>query len=613
MATEEALLSVSGLRPKVTPQATPRRDGGVSAKPLYGMQLLEPPVAAPPKRRLKLKSPKKAAAAPEPVSMEGQLLDGFALVNACGAELPEECERAVLTGAFYSDVEVEDLFHFTELRMLDLGDNRIPDLAALARLPAPVDLRLPCNNLHAVTVPPGAFATLKSLDLSYNSLEAEALAALAPLPSLENLDLTCNCIGALAAAEHFPAGAFARLETLALGAQKPPLRVKALGALAALPRLRLLQLPANRIKAAPSTLAAASEQPPFPALQVLDLASNAIEHESHLSPLLPAPHLREIILWGNPLSAVLMGGVTPSTAEEGQMAMPGTDGRVLLSLAKPAPKRLPPIAQLYGEALYGAGPEKPLLPALEFGPEDRIAQAFERLQGKLDAAQRGAMGPVAEEEHHDAEQLVAEEEGDGRRMTAAEVERALLSLKAPTVDADEVMGDEDAEMRQAAEEAEEARDTVFLTGLATTSGAGEGEDEDEQDEEEWGRGGMPLYTGPARRAGGVFGGGDPGASIKALRFALDHPLTRDDDYGAPDPHHRKLTKSLANRRVETRPVLPVGVEAKEALAKAQQVQSIQEILDSMKNRLAQVEKTMLAQAEKADSGAVAPSTQPDMA
>jgi hypothetical protein len=54
---------------------------------------------------------------------EGAMLDGFAIVGACAADLPEECFQATLSGRGFVDVEMADLEHFGELSMLDVGDN----------------------------------------------------------------------------------------------------------------------------------------------------------------------------------------------------------------------------------------------------------------------------------------------------------------------------------------------------------------------------------------------------------------------------------------------------------------------------------------------------------
>ena len=63
-----------------------------------------------------------AAVAPAyPAPGEGAVLDGFAIVGGCAAELPEECFQVTLTGRGFVDVEPDDLFHFAELSMLDVG------------------------------------------------------------------------------------------------------------------------------------------------------------------------------------------------------------------------------------------------------------------------------------------------------------------------------------------------------------------------------------------------------------------------------------------------------------------------------------------------------------
>jgi hypothetical protein len=132
-------------------------------------------------------------------------LDGFAMLEASGAELPEGFELA--------GVVLQDLAFFRNLIILNLGDNKLGANGVCdilnklgSALPNLVDLRLHCNGLTGILPlsrvgfygAPEAlpdeplFPNLEILDLSYNALNAESIACLAGLPRLRELDLTAN-------------------------------------------------------------------------------------------------------------------------------------------------------------------------------------------------------------------------------------------------------------------------------------------------------------------------------------------------------------------------------------------------------------------------------------
>ena len=256
-------------------------------------------------------------------------------------------------------------------------------------------------------VPAGAFLKLSSLDLSFNMLSSHALAALSRLPALRTLDLTCNEIADIPAELAAPphpgdAPAFARLEALALGSNS--LDGAAVAALSALPSLKVLLLPKNRISAlpAPPSAAAPGALPPayFPALQAIDLASNLIAAESGVAPLAAAPQLIRIVLWGNPVAALVARAGGSRGGSSSALGAPPTllgdgSGPALL-VAKPAVPGRPTVTALYSAAppaaidgaLSGVGGSGEELFS-EFSSaavDERLAGAFERLDEAIAAA-----------------------------------------------------------------------------------------------------------------------------------------------------------------------------------------------------------------------------------
>lgn len=164
---------------------------------------LQPPPARPPRNQRKFLAVGRGAAKRRPSPWpeereEGALLDGFALLDACQVEEPEEAVQAVLEGCGLSSAVASDFAFFTQLTHLDLGDNRL-QLGQLAGLPALLELHLDCNGVRSVALPSGGFARLEVLNLAYNALTVDAVASLAQLPCLRELDLTANQLNALPA------------------------------------------------------------------------------------------------------------------------------------------------------------------------------------------------------------------------------------------------------------------------------------------------------------------------------------------------------------------------------------------------------------------------------
>ena len=255
------------------------------------MQTIELAVPPPPvpRRKRPFIVPNAIAPPPPPAPPAEVVLDGFVLLEACRCEDPDEAEKAVLEGCGISSVISEDLTFFRKLSHLDLGDNNVP-LAALAYLPALIELHLDCNGLTEVSIPAGGFPVLEVLNLSYNGLNSAAVAALADIPALRQLDVSMNELSALPAdMSGFHALQSLNCEHNKLGSEASWL------SLGTLPGLRSLSLAHNRVDG----LSPSSSEAAFAQLATLDLSHNHITREEALLPILQMGALRTLLLYGN--------------------------------------------------------------------------------------------------------------------------------------------------------------------------------------------------------------------------------------------------------------------------------------------------------------------------
>lgn len=101
-------------------------------------------------------------------------------------------------------------------------------------------------------------------------------------------------------------------------------------------------------------------------------------------------------------------------------------------------------------------------------------------------------------------------------------------------------------------------------------------------------------------------GGDCTAAIKALRFALAHPLVGEDEGLGPKPNWFKSTASVRAKQRE-RHVPPEPVRPPPSLPplldfKATKIASIEDVLAGMKDRLAVVEASLVQQLGQEEEG-----------
>ena len=276
--------AVPELRPPVVVSRRVVNAGSVPGMP-------EQPFGAPRVRKLvQPRLPPPEVYVPPPPS----ILDGFSLLAAAGCDEPERATVANMPGQNLVGVEAGDMPYFTSLAALDVSDNQLGSMGALAGLADLRELKLSCNHLCSLGLPPSCFACLRVLDCAYNSLGPEDLLPLCALPSLVWLDMTSNRVDVIL--PEICAG-FAVLEVFSLGSQRPRLSASDLEPLAQLPRLRVLHLPSNAIASVPLL-------PPdaFPCLELLDMRSNAVEDTAAVAPLARCARLREVLLHGNPMA-----------------------------------------------------------------------------------------------------------------------------------------------------------------------------------------------------------------------------------------------------------------------------------------------------------------------
>jgi len=231
---------------------------------------------------------------PEPAEPPPCVLEGFRLLDLCKVEFPEHAVICDASSINATSVVEEDLYFYSQLRVLDASRNQLP-FAPLSAFPALQELRLACNGVRELGPLDGRFQRLRSLDLSYNAVPLEAVVELAKIPFLQELDLTCNRL------THFPGPEvlrdFGQLERLCLERNQiedPELLVS----LSSLPRLQVLYLGYNYLTGFPREAAAPGG---FPCLHTLNLAFNYITSEDELVPVVHLHKLETLVLYGNPL------------------------------------------------------------------------------------------------------------------------------------------------------------------------------------------------------------------------------------------------------------------------------------------------------------------------
>nr|XP_035121345.2 X-ray radiation resistance-associated protein 1 isoform X8 [Callithrix jacchus] len=202
---------------------------------------------------------KKGSRQGNQVDLPGRILDqAFLLKHHCVKKPSDLCTINV-SGLKFSKAKENDFKHFHSVVYINASENLLP-LEAFHTFPALKELDLAFNGIKTIYVKYGDFKLLEFLDLSFNSLTAEAICDLGILPHLRVLLLTGNGLTSLppnlAVAEQeasvtsltskryllrFPA-----LETLMLDDNRLS-NPSCFASLAGLRRLKKLSLDENRI------------------------------------------------------------------------------------------------------------------------------------------------------------------------------------------------------------------------------------------------------------------------------------------------------------------------------------------------------------------------------
>lgn len=158
-------------------------------------------------------------------------MDGFFLLEASGAEFPEDVKQLHATDrGLTAIVEVsggrilltrnmiigyllilqDDMTFFSELIVADVSENFLR-FESFGAFPVLQDFRIACNNIRQIGELRG-FAWLMYLDLSYNQLDISSVSRLEGLVNLKEVDLSGNNLGALPATM----SSFKKLEKIVL-------------------------------------------------------------------------------------------------------------------------------------------------------------------------------------------------------------------------------------------------------------------------------------------------------------------------------------------------------------------------------------------------------------
>nr|XP_008524357.1 PREDICTED: X-ray radiation resistance-associated protein 1 isoform X3 [Equus przewalskii] len=138
------------------------------------------------------KGPRRESQADVP----GRVLDrAFLLKHHCVRKPSDLCNINV-SGLKLSKAKEKDFRHFHSVIYINASENLLP-LEAFHTFPALKELELAFNNIKTVYVKYGDFKSLEFLDLSFNSLTAEAICDLGILPHLRVLLLTGNGLTSL--------------------------------------------------------------------------------------------------------------------------------------------------------------------------------------------------------------------------------------------------------------------------------------------------------------------------------------------------------------------------------------------------------------------------------
>ncbi|KAM5223671.1 X-ray radiation resistance-associated protein 1 isoform 1-T1 [Hipposideros larvatus] len=125
------------------------------------------------------------------VDTPGHVLDRAFLLKYHCVKKPSDLCNVNVSGLKFSKAKENDFKHFHSVIYINASENQLP-LEAFHTFPALKELELAFNGIETVYVKYGDFKFLEFLDLSFNSLTAEAICDLGILPKLRVLLLTGN-------------------------------------------------------------------------------------------------------------------------------------------------------------------------------------------------------------------------------------------------------------------------------------------------------------------------------------------------------------------------------------------------------------------------------------
>lgn len=237
------------------------------------------------------------------------ILDGFMLLESSGMEFPDDARLATIVNKGLRTVVEEDLIFFNQLVFLDISDNEL-EFKPFNSLPNIVELRMACNKISVIPpIPSYMFETLLYLDLSYNNIHVNSISSLKTILNLKELDLSGNNLPVLP----MDMIEFPSLEKLILTNNKLSKRDTFITC-SKMKKLRELNLSYNFLDTIPEESCiymnnntnttidlSVTGNECFPLLEYLDISFNYFGQEDTLFPLLELDRLEVLLLYGNPV------------------------------------------------------------------------------------------------------------------------------------------------------------------------------------------------------------------------------------------------------------------------------------------------------------------------
>ncbi|XP_045411429.1 X-ray radiation resistance-associated protein 1 isoform X2 [Lemur catta] len=172
----------------VTRKGNPKKPKGVIGAPAEGQESQK-------KVSFEVEG-KKASRRDNKVDLPGYILDRAFLLKHHRVKKPSDLCNINVCGLRFSKAKEKDFKHFHSVVYINASENLLP-LEAFHTFPALKELELAFNGIKTIYVKYGDFKLLEFLDLSFNSLTAEAICDLGILPHLRVLLLTGNGLTSL--------------------------------------------------------------------------------------------------------------------------------------------------------------------------------------------------------------------------------------------------------------------------------------------------------------------------------------------------------------------------------------------------------------------------------